>query len=604
MTVLTTDTTRTRRVAGYVRVSSREQAEEQQALKQQTARVKDAGATEIFTDVLSGRREDRPELQRLMALVEKGEVDEVIFTRIDRLTRSLSQLSKCIEIFQASKVNLRILDQHIDLSTSAGRMMARHLGNSAEWESDLLSERVQYGKAFRRKCGSACESAPRGYVVIDDAYQRNTAPVLCLLSDRPHNYQEIYENCTSNCTNYCTGACTEDQPIEQPQTKTVADLARDLIDIFFEAKTPRATLKQFNQRYGIERRNQRKGEATNVDSPASHSEPQPNFMSRRRSKEKDWPSEILYWTESGLRNWLVNPVLEGNTVYQKWIQKGKYRKRSSEPPEVLEDTHPKEALVSHDEAAYIRETIEIHKNMGGGSFIPGDKDADTPQYRPYAYLNALVYCYDCGSKCRTKTSCKGKYTYFVCPHAATSCRNRKSVPKQKVEQALIKQLVLRSQQMRAAIRDAKRSSTSMNLMVLTLQGASEERLAEFHLNNQPQYSDLLEINTGETPKSERLQMLESQLQHLEAFPGFNPQADSFKKQLRQDIERERLQSSSLLNKSAGEIVFAGNEGIFWDALSLEQKVDVYPRIIDRLYIQDGQVKQVNLKVEIPEGVED
>jgi hypothetical protein len=81
-----------KQVVGYARVSSREQAEDSQALQQQIARLKSAGATEIFQDIQSGSRDDRPALKQLINLVRKKEVDEVIITRIDRLARSLPKL--------------------------------------------------------------------------------------------------------------------------------------------------------------------------------------------------------------------------------------------------------------------------------------------------------------------------------------------------------------------------------------------------------------------------------------------------------------------------------------------------------------------------------
>ena len=146
---LEADKQQSRRVVGYARVSSREQAEDSQAFEQQIARLKEAGATEILSDIESGSKNDRPEFQRLMSLVLEGTVDEVIFTRIDRLTRSLSQLGKCIEIFENSGVNLQILDQKLDLKTPTGKLMAHLLGAVAEWETDLLSERVRHGKQHR-----------------------------------------------------------------------------------------------------------------------------------------------------------------------------------------------------------------------------------------------------------------------------------------------------------------------------------------------------------------------------------------------------------------------------------------------------------------------
>ena len=121
------------KVVGYARVSSREQAVDSHALEQQIARLEAAGATEIFKDIQSGSRDDRPALNELMDLVHQRKVDEVIITRIDRLARSLTKLRECIDVFQEVGVNLRILDQQIDLSTSQGKLMANVLGSLAEW---------------------------------------------------------------------------------------------------------------------------------------------------------------------------------------------------------------------------------------------------------------------------------------------------------------------------------------------------------------------------------------------------------------------------------------------------------------------------------------
>ena len=125
-------------VVGYARVSSREQAIESHALEQQIARLEAAGATKIFKDIQSGSRDDRPELSELMDLVHKGKIDEVIITRIDRLTRSLLKLHECIRVYLETGVNLRILDQQIDLSTPQGKLMASILGSLSEWEIDQL----------------------------------------------------------------------------------------------------------------------------------------------------------------------------------------------------------------------------------------------------------------------------------------------------------------------------------------------------------------------------------------------------------------------------------------------------------------------------------
>lgn len=209
-----------KRIVGYARVSSREQAVDSQALKQQIARIKKAGATIIYQDIQSGSRDNRPALKELMESISEGKTDEVIITRIDRIARSLPKLRECIEIFVNAGVQLQILDQTIDLMTSQGKLMLNVLGSLAEWETDLLSERVRHGKKYRRDKKVANESYPWGYKIVNDKYQLNEAQFLCLLSDRPSNYLELYY----------------ETDLTKLNALTVKEIARDCIAIFFKLK--------------------------------------------------------------------------------------------------------------------------------------------------------------------------------------------------------------------------------------------------------------------------------------------------------------------------------------------------------------------------------
>ncbi|MHC5824485.1 MAG: recombinase family protein [Nostoc sp.] len=66
-------------------VSSREQAEDTNALEQQIARLKDAGAKHILTDIEKGKKDDRTQYQELMRLIEVDKIRTVFITRIDRI---------------------------------------------------------------------------------------------------------------------------------------------------------------------------------------------------------------------------------------------------------------------------------------------------------------------------------------------------------------------------------------------------------------------------------------------------------------------------------------------------------------------------------------
>ena len=108
-----------RKIVGYVRVRAPERVESAQEIEQQAERLKEQGATEIFVDIGSSLAKDRSEFSSMMALVCAGEVQEVVVTRLDRLTRSLNELGQFIDTFHANGASLRILDQQPDITKSS-----------------------------------------------------------------------------------------------------------------------------------------------------------------------------------------------------------------------------------------------------------------------------------------------------------------------------------------------------------------------------------------------------------------------------------------------------------------------------------------------------
>jgi site-specific DNA recombinase len=390
-------------VVGYARVSSREQAEDSHALEQQIARLKAAGATEIFQDIQSGSRDNRPALKHLLDLVHKQEVDEVIITRIDRLARSLPKLRECIYDYHQAGVNLKILDQQIDLNTSQGKLMVNILGSLAEWETDLLSERIRHGKEYRRTKKAASECYPWGYQVVKDKYVLDNRLFLCLISDRPPNYLELYH---------------EDNLTKLPGL-TIKQIARNCVDIFLEKKGSSRALKAIFNKYGL------------------------NKISYKRNSR----DSLLHWTPTGFNLWLTNHVLCGHTAYLKRITIGKGKRKLNKPEDwmIIRDTHPENRLITDEELAEIQEILKFNSKTGHFNF---NQDLDNPIcYRPHAYQTGLVFCAECGSKCITKSATRrtgGKYYYFACRYAGMGCSNKKSTRKQNIEDVLINTLVERS----------------------------------------------------------------------------------------------------------------------------------------------------------------
>jgi len=142
------------RVGLYARVSTAS-GEQEVALEQQLDRLRAAGAghkTVEFIDVASGTRDDRPKLKELLRACRAGQLDRVICTRLDRLSRSMAHGAELLTYFSAEDTpSLLALDDALDLATIGGRLVARMLINLAQAESERLSERVIHGRAYQRK---------------------------------------------------------------------------------------------------------------------------------------------------------------------------------------------------------------------------------------------------------------------------------------------------------------------------------------------------------------------------------------------------------------------------------------------------------------------
>lgn len=141
-------------IIGYARISKAEG----QDTAPQVAALKAAGAEAMFEDAASGGRFDRPALQNLLVSVQPGDV--VIVWKLDRLSRSLTDLLRIMERLDKARVGFRSLTEAIDTMTPAGRMMMQMLGSVAEFEREIIRERTRAGlahaKAQGRTLGRRC----------------------------------------------------------------------------------------------------------------------------------------------------------------------------------------------------------------------------------------------------------------------------------------------------------------------------------------------------------------------------------------------------------------------------------------------------------------
>lgn len=131
---------------GYARVSSTGQK-----LDVQLEKLNQAKCDRIYQEKYSGRTADRPEFQNCMNYLREG--DTLIVTRLDRLARSVIHLAQLANRFQTEQIDLLVLDQNIDTSTSTGRLMFNMLSCIAEFENDLRTDRQAEGIAKAREQG-------------------------------------------------------------------------------------------------------------------------------------------------------------------------------------------------------------------------------------------------------------------------------------------------------------------------------------------------------------------------------------------------------------------------------------------------------------------
>jgi DNA invertase Pin-like site-specific DNA recombinase len=142
-------------VATYYRVSTTDQNVNLQrdAVTALCARHSDWTVTEYVDSGVSGTKDSRPALNKLMADCRRGKIDRVIVWRFDRFARSVSHLLRALEEFRSLNVDFVSLTEAIDTSTAMGRMVFTILGAVAELERSLIVERVRAGQRAAKARG-------------------------------------------------------------------------------------------------------------------------------------------------------------------------------------------------------------------------------------------------------------------------------------------------------------------------------------------------------------------------------------------------------------------------------------------------------------------
>ena len=116
----------------------------------------------------SGGNTDRPALKRLLADIERGLIDIVVVYKIDRLTRSLADFAKMVELFDQRDVSFSAVTQQINSATSMGRLMLNVLLSFAQFEREVTGERIRDKIAAAKRKGMWMGGVPSiGFDVVN-----------------------------------------------------------------------------------------------------------------------------------------------------------------------------------------------------------------------------------------------------------------------------------------------------------------------------------------------------------------------------------------------------------------------------------------------------
>ncbi|WP_373845400.1 recombinase family protein [Clostridium sp.] len=134
-------------IFGYARVSTQEQN-----LDRQIDSLKISGAEEIIQEKITGTKADRPELNRLLDKLRKGDV--ILVSDLTRLSRSTKDLFNLVEQIEKKGANIKSLKESwLDTTTPQGKLMFTFMAGISQFERDLISQRTKEGLAAARARG-------------------------------------------------------------------------------------------------------------------------------------------------------------------------------------------------------------------------------------------------------------------------------------------------------------------------------------------------------------------------------------------------------------------------------------------------------------------
>jgi DNA invertase Pin-like site-specific DNA recombinase len=147
------------KVIGYLRVSTNEQANSGHGLDAQRAAIAAEAERRGWTvqwledPGVSAKSLDRPGMQYALDLLRRGDAEALVVSKLDRLSRSLSDFANTMEVARKERWALVVLDMNVDMTTPEGEAMAGLLAVFAQWERRIIGKRTKDGLAAAKAKG-------------------------------------------------------------------------------------------------------------------------------------------------------------------------------------------------------------------------------------------------------------------------------------------------------------------------------------------------------------------------------------------------------------------------------------------------------------------
>ena len=203
-------------VVGYVRVATEQQADGGVSIDAQReklfayAKAMDLTLVEVIEDAgESAKTLNRPGLRRALSMLEGGEADGLLVTKLDRLTRSVRDLGDLVDRYFAARCALLSVSDSIDTRTAAGRLVLNVLTSVAQWEREAVGERTRDALAHLRGSGVRLGGEAMGWrradttdgegrrIFEDVADERETVAMILSLGAKGRSLRAICEALTA-----------------------------------------------------------------------------------------------------------------------------------------------------------------------------------------------------------------------------------------------------------------------------------------------------------------------------------------------------------------------------------------------------------------------